>query len=135
MEVKTWVNANKIGNEHLSQWGSSDLKVRAIYEGDHYWMICYGTIPFSWLLGNRPFLIRKKDAKILENGGFDDHDGLLAFFENPDNNNETFDAQLIYVFEHNLPVWRTDDPVIFPVILSFRQRMINHIKKIFFPKS
>ena len=135
MEVITWGKAHKIGSEHLNHWGSSDLKVRAIYEGDHYWMICYGTIPFSLLLGNRPFLICKREARILENGYFDDHDGLVAFFENPDNKNETFDAQLIYVFEHNLPAWRTDDPVIFPRNLSLRQRLINYIKRIFSPKS
>lgn len=135
MEVITWGKAHKIGSEHLNQWGSSDLKVRAIYEGDHYWMICYGTIPFSLLLGNNPFLIGKKDARIRENGNFYDHDGLVVFFENPDNKNETFDAQLIYVIEHNLPAWRTDDPAIFPFKLSFLRRMANHVKKIFSPKS
>jgi hypothetical protein len=134
MEVRTWGKAHKIGSEHLNQWGSSDLNVRAIYEGDHYWMICYGTIPFSLLLGNNPFLIDKKDARILENGNFGDHDGLVAFFENPDNKNETFDAQLIYVFEHNLYSWRTDDPVIFPRNLNLGQRLINQVKKIFSPK-
>lgn len=135
MEVRSWGKAHKIGSEHLNQWGSSGLKVRAIYEGEHYWMICYGTIPFSLLLGNNPFLIGKKDARILENGNFDNHDGLVAFFENPDNKNETYDAQLIYVFEHNLPAWRTDDPAIFPFKLSFLRRMVNHVKKIFSPKS
>ena len=135
MEVGTWGKAHKIGSEHLNLWGSSGLKVRAIYEGDHYWRICYGTIPFSWLLGNMPFLIRKKDARIVKNGDFTNHDSLVDYFENPDNQNETFDAQLIYAVEHNLPCWRTDDPVIFPEKLSFRQRMINHIKTIFSPKS
>ena len=135
MEVKTWGKAHKIGSEHLNHWGSSDLKVRAIYEGDYYWVIFYGTIPFSLIVGNWPFLIRKKDAKILANGNFCDPDGLVEYFENPDNKDEIFDSQLIYAIEHNLYTWQTDDPEIFPGRLSLRQRLINYIKRVFSPKS
>ena len=71
----------------------------------------------------------------MENGDITDHDSLVDYFENSDNENETFDAQLIYAVEHNLPCWRTDDPVIFQEKLSFIQRMISRIKTIFSPKS
>lgn len=40
----------------------------------------------------RAFFNPKKNAHIVENGDFTDHDSLVDYFENPDNKNETFDA-------------------------------------------
>lgn len=133
--------AQEIGDHFLAlMFKNQDtkMKVRILYEGDFYWFAYWGTIPFTPLLGNVPFLIRKEDGAIIENLPYDNVADRWELFEEGNELNLLYDAQMIENLKHNHPCWETDDPVVWPRPSGFKQDikdLISFFKNLFLPKT
>lgn len=125
--------AFELGSKYLAF--GSQLKIRALYSGDHYWLVRWGAIPVGLLLGNIPFLIRKQDGLIVHELPFAEYHSDWELLMDAEKYGLEFDSALIQNLQNHFPAWETDDLSRLPELLSWRKRMILFFKRLFSRKT